>query len=282
MDWPLYKKNSLMRWKICQIGIILWNLLFCVPVFSQDDAVSELRQQLLESQVALESFQERNRELERQLAERSEELERLQSRYAELLISTDQAIDELARLEIAAAHLIGQAENPGGKNGDVAVELFDTLALTQRRLLELSAAMQRHERSMTAVLDACQPSQVLRQTVEDGMREMADKLTAALQPVTLATSPQELVTQVSAAILRLDSQTRIAIIDQGFLNGVRVGMTFALKREGVVLVRLQVIESRALCSAVNLVEGDFRSLAPGMLLQREAILAEPPRERLDK
>lgn len=270
------------HWKNCQIGFILCNLLFCVSVFSQDDAVSELRQQLLESQVALESFQERNRELEHQLAERDEELARLQSRYAELMISTDQAIHELAQLETAAAHLIGQAENPGGKNEDVAVELFDTLALTQRRLVELSSALQKHERDMTAVLDACQPSQVLRKTVEDGMQEMADKLSAALQPVTLATSPQELVTQVSAAVLKLDPQTRIAIIDQGFLNGVRVGMNFTLKREGAVLVRLKVIESRALCSAVNLVEGDFRSLTPGMLLQREATLTEPSRELLNK
>lgn len=269
----------MMRWKNCQIGIILWNLLFCLPVFSQADAVSELRQQLLESQVALESFQERNRELEQQLAERDSELERLQSRYAELLFSTDQAIDELTRLETAAAHLIGSAENPGGKNGEAVGELFDTLALTQRRLLELSNVLQKHERDMAAVLDACQPSQVLRQAVEDGMREMSEKLSAALQPVTLATSPQEMVGQVSASILRLDLQTRIAVIDQGFLNGVRTGMTFVLRREGNVLVRLKVIESRTLCSAVSLMEGDFRSLAPGMLLQREAPLTEPPRER---
>ena len=276
--WPFGKKKTLMGWKNCQIGFILCNLLFCVTVFSQQDAVSELRQQLLEARVALESFQERSRDLENQLAEKDAELEHLRSRYAELLVSTDQATDELARLEISAAHLIGQAENPGGKNDGAAVELLDALALVQRRLLELSDALQRHEKSITAVLDACQPSQPLRQTVEAGLGELTEKMSAVLQPVTLATTPHQVSDQLSAALLRLDSQTHIAVIDQGFLNGVRVGMTFALTREGATLVRLKVIESRALCSAVMLVQGDFRSLAPGMLLQREAALTEPPRE----
>ena len=262
----------MMGWKNCQIGFILCNLLFCVAAFSQQDAVSELREQLLETRVVLDGFQERIRELEQQLSEKDAELERLRSRYAELLVSTDQATDELARLEISAAHLIGQAENPGGTN----IEALDTLALVQRRLLELSDTLQRHEKSIAAVLDACQPSQSLRQTVEDGLDELAEKMAAVLQPVTLATAPHEVSGQLSAALLRLDSQTRIAVIDQGFLNGVRVGMTFALTRDGTTLARLKVIESRALCSAVMLVQGDFRSLAPGMLLQREALRTEPP------
>ena len=270
--WPFGKKNTMMGWKNCQIGFILCNLLFCVTAFSQQDAVSELREQLLETRVVLDGFQERIRELEQQLSEKDAELERLRSRYAELLVSTDQATDELARLEISAAHLIGQAENPGGTN----IEALDTLALVQRRLLELSDTLQRHEKSIAAVLDACQPSQSLRQTVEDGLDELDGKMAAVLQPVTLATAPHEVSGQLSAALLRLDSQTRIAVIDQGFLNGVRVGMTFALTRDGATLVRLKVIESRALCSAVMLVQGDFRSLAPGMLLHREALRTEPP------
>jgi len=266
-----------MCWKNFQIGFILCNLLFCVAVFGQQDAVSELRQQLLESRVVLESLQERNRELERQLAEANAELEKLRSRYAELLVATDQATDQFARLELSAAHLIGEAENPGG----TTVEALDTLALVQRRLLELAAAQQRHEKNLAAVLDACQPSRPLRQTVEDDLRELAAKLAAALQPVTLATASGDedgAAGHLSAALVRLDGQTRVAVIDQGFLNGVRVGMTFALTREGVTLARLKVIEVRALVSAALLTQGDFRSLAPGMLLQREAARTEPPRE----
>ena len=261
-------------WKIFHYGIILWNLTIFAPVVSGQDAVSELREELLESQVALEGFRSRNRELEAQLAERDAEVAGLRSRYAELLVATDAASDEATRLELAAAHLVAQAENPAASDAGVAVELLDALGLAQRRLLELEKALRDHEKSMKAVLDACQPSQALRQIVEESLAGVSARLDDCLKPVTLATAPQNGAGQLSAAILKADRQTQVVVLDQGFLNGVRTGMLFAAKREGAVAVRLKVIEVRPLCSALILEQGDFGSLVPGMLLQREPALLE--------
>ena len=262
------------NWKILQSGIILWNLTFLLLGISGQDAVTELREQLLESQVLQESFQSQIRELETRLAERDAELAELRSRYAELLVASDAAVDEATRLELAAAHLVGQAENSAASDNGMAAELLDTLALTQRRLLELESAFRVHGKSMEAVLDACQPSQTLRQAVEESLATVSSRLSDCFKPVTLVTSPPQEADLLSAAILKADRLTKVAILDQGFLNGVRTGMAFVCRRDGAVIARLKVIEVRALCSALVLEDGDFNSLMPGMLVQREAVMAE--------
>ncbi len=243
--------------------------ILCLPaVLWAQEPSRDLAQLLQEARVLNEALRAENLRLQREVTARDEELRQLRSRYAALLVDTDRRAAELTGLELAAAHLLrGEGEfKPAEGN---ASELLEVLALTRRRMLAFSQTFADHETRIGAILDACSPSDALRQQAQDSFRLLRKGVENCLQPLTLATAPAATANSGSCAILLCDPATAIVILDRGFLNGVRVGSDFILRQAGQVAARLKVVDCRPLHAAAIVSEGDFKKLVPGTLLHRE-------------
>ncbi len=253
-----------MNWQIFTSWVILSVLTFLIPLPGLANEQEQLKRRLQEQRIISDTLKEENLQLKRQVAEQNKELSELRAKFAALLSETDSRIATLTQLELAAAELVHASEKPGDVNA--AAALTEILALSRRRIQALSQALADHSKSINAILDACAPSAALRDEAEISLMTLQKGVERCLQPLTLATTQRS--PQTMPAVISADKTTRIVLIDQGFLSGVKTGMVYEITREDKVIARLKVLICRPLIAAAEVTDGEFGAAVPGVLLQK--------------
>ncbi len=260
-------------------GKILFSLAIvscCVILgsFTAECAQSDVNDQarILELQEANAALQSELKTLQAENQKREADLTALRSEYTQLLINGDKAIEQLAQLELSAGHLLRESISADGKDANEAVAMLATLALCRRKLLEAKECIEQYDAAVVSVLEACNASDASRQLVRRKMNEAQDALNGCLQPLAL-TSGNNTATTSDATVLRVDSAAKIAIIDCGYLNGIRNDDRFELRNAEGVTATLQVVECRLLKSAVQLISGNFERITPGIMISRTQTLS---------
>lgn len=267
------------RWRVlcqkcCRLLAIIswWSILgsFTVELAVADEAIPAEQAELMEANAVL---REELRLLREQDRRRQEELLELRSRHARLLLASDRALNEAAAMELAAGHLL--LENSGGDDGSAAA-LLSALSLVRRQLLLVNQRLAECKVAVESVLTACDASQTARDVVEKRLDALQVAVNDSLQPLSIA-DPDSFRNAVadSPTILRIDRPSQSVILDCGYLNGVRLDMRFELRRDGVVVATVAVVECRLLKCVAVLLDGDFEQLVPGAMLHRVKLL--PPK-----
>ena len=69
--------------------------------------------------------------------------------------------------------------------------------------------------------------------------------------------------RLTGRILAVNDELQIVVLDRGFNDGVRQGMTWRIVSGEEVLARVKVIEVRAALSAAVVTDGKFKAVGPG-------------------
>lgn len=249
---------------------ILLALLLAWTLCAQEDpAPAEvLRIRLEESRQALAQCQAERQQLQETLKLREQELAGLRRDYASVLMDSDRLARTLVAQDLKAAHLLREAGSAQAQAPD-AVGMLAVLGDCRRLLLELQEAWSKNRDAASAALEAAQASQVLRDQVGDGAEEVRKRLEKCLAAVGLAAQGQILAIG-SSAVLQVDPGTRLVLLDQGSLHGLREGSLLQWKRGGETLATLEVVLVRPARAVAVPKEGDIRALPPGALLHRVA------------
>ena len=251
---------------LCELAIIgCWVILgsFTAECVQNDEGTQAKILELQEANAALLS--ELN-ELRAEKAKCEDNLTKLRSEYTALLLNGDRAITQNAKLELAAGHLLRESIG-NADDGDEAVAMLATLGLCRRKLLEANDCLAQYNATVTNVIQACNASSASQQLVRSKMLEVQSALNECLHPLAL-TSGNSNAASRDATVLRVDKAAQIAVIDCGYLNGIRNDDIFELRNADGLVATLQVVECRLLKAAVQPVNGNFDRLTPGVMLSR--------------
>ncbi len=248
--------------------VILLAFLLSWSLCAQEEAAPAevLRMQLEESRQALAQCQTERQQLQETLKLREQELAGLRRDYATILMDSDRLARSLVAQDLKAAHLLREAENAQSEAPD-AVEMLAVLADCRRLLLELQETCNKNRDAASAALEAAQASQPLKDKVQDSAQEVRKQLEECLAVVGLASQDQDLAIG-SCAVLQVDPETQLALLDQGSLHGLREGSLLQWKRGEETLATLEVVLVHPTRAAAVPKDGDIRTLPPGTLLHR--------------
>jgi len=245
--------------------VLLALSLFCSALAIAQPATASadnLAERLQEAQEMRAAFEEENRQLRTMLAEKDSEIDKLRSRYADLIINTQLLISRLQELELRSAHLLN-----GGKPAPSASDLngsAEALAATKRKLLELENLAGQLENQLNTALDILNPSSVMRDSL---LKQLVSLKKTVQDSLLLLAGQHDNQRTPNCTILSIDQETRIAILDKGYLAGLRPGSTLSLFREDTVVTTVKIIESKAEASAAVLESGTWEALLPGLTLK---------------
>lgn len=248
------------------IGLLLLFAGVCVADVPVD--VEVLRQELTEAREVAAMRAEENERLTAEKAELERELSEMRRRYASLLLATDQTSLKAMEIDLEAAALVRGADEKPSEGVSETGRMLEILAHCRRKVAELSGAMGTHRETIGAILDAAKASNALREQANKSLDATAGSLDDCLETLELATNRELLQTSGSCAVLRLDPATNLAILDQGSLHGIRTGQEFGFQRDNEMAARLKAVVVRPRFTAAILTEGDFNSLAYGVLLKK--------------
>lgn len=250
--------------------VILLAFLLAWGLRAQDAAAPAevLRMQLEESRQALAQCQAERQQLQETLALQEQELAGLRRDYATILMDSDRLARSLAAQDLKAAHLLREADNAQDESPD-AVEMLAVLGDCRRLLLDLQETCKKNRDAASAALEAAQASQPLKDKVQDSAEEVRKQLEQCLGVVGLAAQGQALAIG-SCAVLQVDPETQLALLDQGSLHGLREGSLLQWKRGEETLATLEVVLVRPTRAAAIPKDGKIQTLPPGTLLHRVA------------
>ncbi|MCQ2397417.1 MAG: hypothetical protein MJ106_06955 [Lentisphaeria bacterium] len=230
--------------------------------------VEMLRQELTEAREVAAMRGEENERLAAEKAVLEKELAEMRSRYASLLLETDQLVKKSMEVDLEAAALVRGDD----KKDDGIVEagkMLEILGFCRKKISEFASALNGHRETMNAIMDAIQASEATREQASKSLLALEKKLDECLEILELSTNQGMFANSESCAVLRLDTATQIAIIDQGSLHGIRQGQNLVMERENVSVATLKTVIVRPRYSAAILTEGDFNALACGALLHKK-------------
>ena len=239
------KKNSILNWIFLQSGVIL--MLTCigfipVNVLSGEDLRSEN-----------ERLKAENRRLAAELAFRESENAALRKELIETLDKYSTQAGRMRRMEASSAGTIETLEPvyTGTREMELAADL-----------LTCTSSMKKVSATILAFADDISkrlPEFTIDQVEMAKLRIQIDKLRAdAMDMARLAVPPKMPGRPGIHRVLELDPRSKLVILNGGYRDGVREGMT--LSRDGVVL---KIIAVRNFVSAAVVITGSFEKLAVG-------------------
>ncbi len=240
------KKNNILNWIFLQSGVIL--MLTCigfmpVDVLSGEDLRTENERLKAEVQ-----------RLTAELAFRVNENEALRKELIETLEKYSTQAGRMRRMEASFAGTIETLEPVymGTREMELAADLLTCTSLMNR----VSALILAFAENLSKRLPELTQDQV--ETAK--LRIQIDNLrAAALDLARVAAPPRTPGFPGVHRVLELDPRSKLVILNGGYRDGVREGMT--LKYEKVVL---KVVAVRNFVSAAVLVSGSFDKLAVGI------------------
>ncbi len=259
----LFRKKSFFLWTNCLAALILCSLT-CGYAGHAEELI-ELRQYLAEARAENRTLAEQKAALKQELAAAREELAQLRSRYAEMVMRSETQGASLAQMEMAAANLLR-----GGQGTDGAAErlqLLEALGEVRRGILQTGTRLRECNDAVTAMMDICQPSAALRQECDRRFQAMKDALAGCLKAVQTDGAPRA-AAETTCAITQVDAEVQLALVDQGAAAGLRLGSRLKLLGEAAGETTVRVVALRQEAAVVQMEQGDFKALVPGLLLKQ--------------
>ncbi|HCE43447.1 MAG TPA: hypothetical protein DET40_07850 [Lentisphaeria bacterium] len=188
------------------------------------------------------------------------ENEMLRKELADVLLKSDEIFDTYRRLQLSVAATMANSEKKNVGEGelkslesfiDVRQELKALVAKTLELFQFTGTALENNELTDTDKVR-------LKRKIED-LKTEAEKLNALLSP------PESKERTDRCRILSVNDKLQVILLDAGTANGVNTGLQWKVSLKSGKPVKVKVIASRPFISAAVVIEGDFSSLAPGML-----------------
>ena len=240
------KKNSILNWIFLQSGVIL--MLTCIEFIPMDVLSGE------DLRAENERLKAENRRLAAELAFRESENAALRKELIETLDKYSTQAGRMRRMEASSAGTIETLEPvyTGTREMELAADLLTCIS-----------SMKKASAVITAFADDLSnrlPELTLDQVETAKIRIQIDHLrNAAMDLARLASPPAKPGRPGAHRILELDSRSKLVILNGGYRDGVREGLT--LKYGEVVL---KIIAVRNFVSAAVVISGKFEDLAVGV------------------
>lgn len=240
------KKNSILNWIFLRSGAIL--MLTCIEFMPMDVLSGE------DLRAENERLKAENRRLAAELAFRVNENEALRKELIETLDKYSTQAGRMRRMEANFAGTIETLEPvyTGTREMELAADLLTCTSLMNK----VSALILTFAENLSKRLPELTHDQV--ETAK--LRIQIDNLrAAAFDLARLASPPQGSGKPGVCRVLELDPRSKIVILNGGYRDGIREGMT--LNHEKVVL---KIIAVRNFVSAAAVISGSFDKLAVGI------------------
>ena len=239
------KKNSILNWIFLQSGVIL--MLTCIGF------VPLCAQSVEDSRAEIVRLKAENQRLSAELVFAQRENAALRKELIETLEKYSTQAGRMRRMEASSAGTIETLEPvyTGTREMELAADLLTCTSSMKR----VSATIITFADDLSKRL----PELTLDQVEMAKLRIQIDKLRSdAMDMARLAVPPKQPGRPGIHRILELDPRSKLVILNGGYRDGVREGIT--LSREGVVL---KVIAVRNFVSAAVVIAGSFEKLAVG-------------------
>ena len=261
------KKTRILSWKKYVRLTILSVLCYGIPVALAAEAVtlqkpSDHNMVLKEAQVARQAAEGKNAELSAALIRTELELQALRRRYAEIYLASRAAQDELEDYELRVAGLLADREEP--TSGRALPRVLAALDKLQSNQQDLRDQVKEFGAYLNSVLDVLQPSEAMRREVTTRFAQLEEvsESSAGPRPI-VARRGRGSVERPACRILAVSDELQTVVLNRGFNDGVRQGMTWRVVSGDDILARMKVIEVRAAISAAVVTDGKFKAVGPG-------------------
>ena len=225
-----------------------------------------LRLELEEAKLARAAAEGRVTDLEADVRRAERDLEALRRQYADLYLESRRQLGEREHLELRVAGLLTDHEDPSsGRALSRALAALAELRKHQRRLGELVRAFSVY---LPSVLDVLQPSEALRRELMARVTDLLEAAERAERPLSEVAGRGSGHPQGRACrVLAVSDELQVVVLDAGSRDGVRLGTYWRYTRDDKTVAKLRIIETRPSISAAVVVEGRFKMIAPGVLMQ---------------
>ena len=260
-----------MHWTKYIYCVILMALTFpgnlCLGQNNPDsDVKSNESLELREAKVARESAERRVLGLELELESLRKEHDKLRSKYVELYLNSQKVMEDLLNLELRAANLLQSKDD--GKATNLNSEALQALELVLGRQVELQDAFLDFQEYLNATLEVLQPSQAVKDGLVKRNERLSEAIANSLKPLSVVARKESQSLSANCTILKVDEELEIVILDRGTLSGVRPGKKWRLPgKDGRNEARLVTVDARPEISAASVIEGNFKALQSGLILQ---------------
>ena len=239
------KKNNILNWIFLRSGVIL--MLTCIDFLCMNDLLgSDLRKEN-------ERLKAENQRLAAELAFRENENNALRKELIETLDKYSTQAGRMRRMEASSAGTIETLEPV--YTGTREMELAADLQTCTSSMKKVSASII----AFTDDLSKRLPEFSLDQVEMAKLRIQIDKLRADVMDMArLAAPPKQPGRPGVHRILELDPRSKLVILNGGYRDGVREGITLSQGE-----VNLKVIAVRNFVSAAVVISGTFEKLGVG-------------------
>jgi len=259
----LFRKKTSFLWTNCLAALILCSLTCGYAGYAEE--LIELRQYLAEARAENRTLAEQKAALEGELAASRDELARLRSRYAEMVMRTEEQGASLVQMEMSAANLLRGAQ--GVSDGAAErLQLLEALGEVRRGILQADGRLRECRGAVAAMMDICQPSAALRQESDKRFQALEEALAGCLKSFHTDEAPQ-VTAETVCTIAQVDATVQLALVDQGSAVGLRPGSRLKLLGETAADTTVRVVAVRQDAAVVQVEQGDFKALVPGLLLK---------------
>ncbi len=213
------------------------------------------------------SAEQRSAELSAALARSERDLENLRCRYADLYLESREQQQQLQDLNFQAAALL-EGHGNRAPSQDMA-RVMARMSAQEAGCRSLCSSVREFVRYLDVVLEVLQPSDAVRHEVQSRVRVLENQCDRLSQksPI-VARRGDRGVPRRECRILAVSEELQILVLDGGFADGVAPGTVWRVLSDGTVVAKLKIVEVRPNLSAAMLVQGPFRTLAPGLLVRR--------------
>jgi hypothetical protein len=266
------KKNAENGWQWALLVTSVCALSFWTHAWAADGDVRDeaLFVRLREAEMARQEAEEQALALNARLLQAEKQLSELRAALAEQTVVLQQLRDERVTLRLHAAQLL-LADGGGGTAEELAQLLSSLRDLQQshRRAYQGLGEFQSYLESMLDVLDPKAEAahrRILDEKLVPVFRELerAERFFYAVEPAvkdTAAAGPR------SAAVVKVDDELQVVILDRGRQHGIRPGMVWMIRTPTKREITVRTIETRRQLSAALVIKGDLRYVLPGLRAQ---------------
>jgi hypothetical protein len=265
---PLLKKNDFLYWQRRLCVVIVLVLFFFLGAFGSavEATVSTSLAPVLPQ--SNKETEQRIVELELELARVRKELGQQRAQYAAFYERSHAVLEQMRELELHSAHLLQRKD--GEDTAALASQALSALGELGARQLEVEQSLGEFERYLETMLDVMQPSDAVRREVSERVSALRGVVERSLNPLSIVAGRGSGKSGMSGcAVLAVDDELQLVILDGGFLNGVRAGSQWWQARGAKVILKLRVVDARPEISAAVLLQGTLAEVAVGSRFQSE-------------
>jgi hypothetical protein len=188
------------------------------------------------------------------------ETEMLRRELADVLLKSGEVLNSYRRLQLSVASTVANSEKKNVTGEELkSLESFEYVRQEMKALVNETVALSQFIGAVLEKKDMTETDRIRMKFKLDDLKATADRLNAL-------TSLQESGERADKCrILAVNEKLQITILDAGTANGVSTGLIWRVTAGDGKPAKLKVVAARPFICAAMVLEGNFGSLAPGML-----------------